>query len=380
MNNLLELINYGQSYWMDNLTREKINNGELKRRVEKEGLRGVTTNPTIFNKAISNCTDYDAQILSLLNNAKKIKEVYEALAIKDVQDACDILRPVFDNSNGVDGFVSLEVSPYLAHDSAGTMNEARRLHKEVNRENCLIKIPATEEGIRAIEEMLYEGININVTLIFSVQTYKAVAEAYIKALEKRVSENKPINKVRSVASFFLSRIDVSVDNLLLQLVRQGKKQDNLPNPEELFGKAAIANAKIAYKVFSKVFKFERWNALKKKGAQVQRPLWASTGTKNPNYSDVKYVEQLIGLDTVNTMPDETIDAFREHGSIVENSVKLNIQDAEQELRYLKKYEIGIEDVAKYLLNEGLKKFKDDYDKLFKNLLEKRNKMLALEER
>ncbi len=376
MNSLLDLINYGQSYWLDNLTREKIKSGELKRRVTKEGLRGITSNPSIFNKAISSSSDYDQQIAKLVQQKKSVPEIYEELTVKDVQDACDVLRPVFDSSNGVDGFVSIEVSPYLANDTEGTMIEARRLHEKVNRPNCFIKIPGTEAGVPAIEQMLYEGININVTLLFSIQSYEAVAKAYVNAIERRIAEGKPINNVASVASFFLSRIDVLADQLLAQLMIPEKDPNSVPRPEDLLGKTAIASAKLAYQSFKKIFGGERWNSLVEKGARVQRPLWASTSTKDPAYSDVKYVEPLIGRDTVNTLPDETITAFGDHGKIEADSIEKDIANAEKIFGDLEKVGIDLDFVTTQLTNEGVQKFNESYDKLMRDLNEKRKKILG----
>ncbi|HUX93532.1 MAG TPA: bifunctional transaldolase/phosoglucose isomerase, partial [Ignavibacteriaceae bacterium] len=346
------------------------------RRVVKEGLRGITSNPSIFNKAISSSSDYDSQIAKLVSLKKAVPEMYEELTVKDVQDACDILRPVFDSSNGVDGFVSIEVSPYLANDTEGTMIEARRLNEKVNRPNCLIKIPGTEAGVPAIEQMLYEGININVTLLFSIPSYEAVAIAYIKALERRVAEGKPIDKTASVASFFLSRIDVLADQLLAQLMIPERDQNNLPRPEDLLGKSAIASAKLAYQSFKNIYNGERWNTLVAKGAHVQRPLWASTSTKDPIYRDVKYVEPLIGRDTVNTLPDETITAFADHGVIVEDSIDKNVDEAKTVFSDLKKLGVDIDFVTKQLTNEGIQKFNEAYDKLMKDLNEKRKRILG----
>ena len=367
MNNLLKLIDKGQSYWMDNLTREKIVNGELKRRVAKEGLRGVTTNPSIFNKAISTSKYYDNQIIKLFDQGKSVNEVYEELTIKDVQDACDILRPVFDQSGGTDGFVSLEVSPHLAYETERTKIEARRLFEKLNRINCFIKIPATAEGILAIEEMLYEGININVTLIFSVETYKDVAEAYIKALERRAAEGKSIKQIRSVASFFLSRIDVDVDMKLTKLFNSTERNKNKPDPKDLLGKTAIASAKLAYSEFANIFSGKRWDKLFERNASVQRPLWASTGNKNPEYSDVKYVESLIGYDTVNTIPDATISAFADHGKVIRDSILEDLDSAKNIKESLQKLDIDLDEVTAKLLSEGVEKFKGDYDQLLLNL-------------
>ncbi len=376
MNSLLNLINYGQSYWLDNLTREKIKKGELKKRVTKEGLRGITSNPSIFNKAITSSNDYDEQINKLVHQKKSAAEIYEELTVKDVQDACDILRTVFDSSNGLDGYVSIEVSPYLANDTEGTMIEARRLYKKVNRPNCLVKIPGTEAGIPAIEQMLYEGISINVTLLFSIQSYEAVAKAYFKALERRAAEGKPIDQITSVASFFLSRIDVLTDQLLAQLMIPEKDQNNLQRPEDLLGKTAIASAKLAYQSFLKIFSGDSWNTLVSKGARVQRPLWASTSTKDPLYNDVKYVEPLIGKDTVNTLPDETITAFADHGKIEENSIGKDIHGAEKIFSDLEKVGIDLDFITTQLTNEGIQKFNEAYDKLMKDLNEKRKKILG----
>ena len=329
MSALLKLIDYGQSYWLDNLTRNMIKSGELKKRVIKEGLRGNTSNPAIFNKAISSGNDYDQQIKKLVNEKKTIGEIYDELTVKDVQDACDILRKVYDDSKGLDGYISLEVSPYLAHDTEGTMNDARRLYKAVGRPNCFIKIPGTKEGVPAIEQMLYEGININVTLLFSIASYEAVAYAYIKALERRIEEDKPIDNVASVASFFLSRIDVLTDQLLGHLIIPEKSTGNTPRPEHLLGKAAIASAKLAYQSYKRIFSGDRWQKLADKSARVQRPLWASTSTKDPLYNDVKYVEPLVGKDTVNTMPEVTISAFADHGKIEADAVEKGVDDAKK---------------------------------------------------
>jgi transaldolase/glucose-6-phosphate isomerase len=377
MSTLTELLNYGQSYWLDNLTREMIKNGKLKNRVAKQGLRGITSNPSIFNKAITSGKDYDAQIKQLVSQGKAVHEIYEALTIKDVRDACDLLRPVYDDSDGVDGFVSIEVSPYLANDPEGTKIEARRLFKEVNRPNCYIKIPGTDACVSAIEEVLYEGINVNITLLFSIRSYEAVANAYVRALERRVTENKPVNELRSVASFFLSRMDVLVDQLLGQLIiPSGTVTDIISlKPEQLFGKAAVANAKLAYQSFKNIFSGEKWDKLTELKAKVQRPLWASTSTKNPLYKDVKYVEPLIGPDTVNTLPDETIDAFAAHGKLEADSVEIGIDEAGNVIDDLKKLGIDIDFVTKQLLNEAVQKFIEPYDNLMKSLARKRSEIL-----
>ena len=370
MSALLKLIDYGQSYWLDNLTRKMIKSGELKKRVAKEGLRGNTSNPAIFNKAISSGNDYDQQIKKLVNEKKTIGEIYDGLTVKDVQDACDILRQVYDESNGLDGYISLEVSPYLAHDTVGTMNDARRLYKAVNRPNCFIKIPGTKEGVPAIEQMLYEGININVTLLFSIASYEAVAYAYVRALERRVEDGEPVDNVTSVASFFLSRIDVLTDQLLGHLIIPEKNTGNDPRPEYLLGKTAVASAKLAYQSFKRIFSGERWQKLADKGASVQRPLWASTSTKDPLYNDVKYVEPLIGKDTVNTMPEVTISAFADHGKIEADSIEKGMDEAKKVFDDLKKIGIDIDFVTDQLVNEGIQKFIDPFDNLMVTLAKK----------
>ena len=378
MNPLLELINYGQSYWLDNLTRKMIKSGELKKRVSKEGLRGNTSNPAIFNKAISGGNDYDQQIKKLVNENKTIDEIYDALTVKDVQDACDILRPVYDKSNGLDGYISLEVSPFLAHDTEGTMNDARRLYKAVDRPNCFIKIPGTKEGVPAIEQMLYEGININITLLFSIASYEAVAHAHINALERRMAEGKSVDNVSSVASFFLSRIDVLTDQLLSHLIIPEKNSGEGPHPEHLLGKAAVASAKLAYQSFKKIFSGEKWQTLAEKGARVQRPLWASTSTKDPLYNDVKYVEPLIGKDTVNTMPEVTISAFADHGKIEADSVEKDIDGAKKVFDDLKNVGIDIDFVTDQLVNDGIQKFIDPFNNLMVTLAKKRKEILGNE--
>ncbi|HSD64071.1 MAG TPA: bifunctional transaldolase/phosoglucose isomerase [Ignavibacteriaceae bacterium] len=374
MSILNELINYGQSYWLDNLTRGKIQNGEIKKRVTQQGLRGITSNPSIFNKAISKGTDYDSQIKTLVKEKKGVQEIYEALTIKDVQDACDILRSVYDESGGTDGFVSLEVSPYLAHDTEGTIEEVRRLFSKVKKPNCFIKIPGTKEGVPAIEQCLYEGININITLLFSIQSYEAVAWAYIKAMENRLNEGKDISKISSVASFFLSRIDVLTDQLLGHYIIPEKITGD-PRPENLLGKVGIASAKIAYQSFKNIFSGERWQKLADNGAKVQKPLWASTSTKDPLYYDVVYVENLIGPDTINTLPDDTIDAFADHGKIIENSIEQNVEDAKKTFEDLEKVGISIDFVTKNLENEGIEKFIKPYNNLMKTLAAKRMQFL-----
>ncbi|MFP3869577.1 MAG: bifunctional transaldolase/phosoglucose isomerase [Syntrophobacteria bacterium] len=376
MHSLLQLRQYGQSYWLDNLTRRMINDGELKRRVTEKGLRGVTSNPAIFNKAISASEDYDEQIRDLVGSRLQVHQIYEELVVTDVRDACDLLRPVYDESEGVDGFVSLEVSPYLAHDTEGTMSEARRLYHAVDRPNVLIKIPGTPEGTPAVEQMLYEGVNVNITLLFSIQNYEAVAEAYIKALERRRAAGRRVDNVASVASFFLSRIDVLTDQLLAHRFRSGLKAERGCTPEQLLGRLGIASGKLAYQSFKKLRTSERWKALEREGARVQRLLWASTSSKSPLYSDVYYVEPLIGPDTVNTMPSETIAAFADHGEVIDRSVEIDVEDSRQVFTNLKEVGVNPELVTEHLLNEGVQKFLDPFDKLMATLAQKRQQFLG----
>lgn len=376
MNTLIDLLNYGQSYWLDNLTREKISTGELKKRVEEQGLRGITSNPSIFNKAISKSQDYDIQINEFVKEGKNPSQIYDALTIKDVQDACDILFPVYEQSAGSDGFVSLEVPPYLARDTEGTIKEVRRLFNAVGRQNCQIKIPGTKEGVPAIEQMLYEGININITLLFSVERYVEVAQAYISAISKRVAENKPVNKIISVASVFISRIDVLTDQLLDQYTIPSKLNSNTNQIYLLTGKAGIATAQLCYQQFKKIFSGEKWKKLEEKGAHVQRPLWASTSNKDPLYNDLRYVEALIGNNTVNTLPDKTITAFANHGIIKKNAIEQDLKQANELFNELKKMNIDISFVTQQLENEGIQKFIEDYNKLIINLSDKRMKLLG----
>ena len=375
MNPLMHLIDHGQSYWIDNLTRSMIRDGELRRRVEEEGLRGVTSNPKIFSKAISQGEHYDEQIEELVREGRGVSAIYEALVVQDIRDACDILRPVYDESEGVDGFVSLEVSPYLAHDTEASIDEARRLFSAVDRPNVFIKIPGTAAGVPAIEQMLYQGVNINITLLFSIDAYEAVAEAYLRALERRVEEDLPIHRVASVASFFLSRIDVLADELLGHRIRPRVTSGDDPRPERLLGRVATANAKLAYQSFKRIFDGKRWDRLAERGARVQRVLWASTSTKNPLYSDVKYVEPLIGPYTVNTMPGRTIRAFADHGRVAE-TIEDDLDEAERVLVELADVGIDLDRLTDQLVEEGIRKFVDPLDDLLVTLADARHEFLG----
>lgn len=380
MNPLYQLLACGQSFWMDDLTRGMIKSGELKMRVAEQGLRGVTTNPSIFNKAVRDSSDYDdlirkrgiARVDRELRSVKEKctpTEIYEELVVRDVRDACDILRPVFEETKGADGFVSLEVSPHLAHDTEATITEARRLFERVGRLNLLIKIPGTAAGLPAIEQMLYEGIPVNITLLFSVQSYEAVAKAYIRALERRGAEGKPVDNVASVASFFLSRIDVLVEQLLSHRLHDGMNEKSSRDIRSLQGKVAVANAKLAYQRFRRIFSEDRWKKLKGKNARVQRPLWASTGTKNPSYTDVHYIEPLIGPHTVTTMPAATMQAFATHGTVVADTVMSGVDEAGGLFESLESLGIDFECVTWQLLNEGIEKFIYSYDALIDTLRE-----------
>ncbi|MFQ5745813.1 MAG: bifunctional transaldolase/phosoglucose isomerase [Gemmatimonadota bacterium] len=377
MSALHELLEHGQSYWLDNLTRGMIRGGDLERRVRDEGLRGVTSNPAIFHKAIAGSSDYDEQILELAAAGRDAEGIYEGLVVTDIAEACDILRPVYERSDGADGFVSLEVSPYLVHDTERSVSEARRLWAEVGRPNLLIKIPGSPAGVPAIETLLAEGINVNVTLLFSLSAYDAVARAHIRAMQRRHAEGLGLDGVASVASFFLSRIDVLVDELLGQRIRDvpTSPDDGAP-PHDLLGRAAVANAKLAYRIFRTLYAGEEWRELSAAGARVQRVLWASTSTKNPLYDEIRYVEPLIGPDTVNTMPEVTIRAFEARGRVVPHSVESGVEEAEETLSRLGGLGIDFDAVTEQLLNEGARKFIEPYDRLMSGLEERRASALA----
>ena len=317
-NPLLEIQKHGQSAWLDYIHRDDLNDGDLQRRIDEEGVLGVTSNPSIFQKAIGDSDTYDGAILTMLD--LEPQDIYEALAIEDIQNATDLFRPIYDRSAGGDGYVSLEVSPLLARDTQGTVAEAKRLFQTVDRPNLMIKIPATPEGIPAIEAAIAAGINVNVTLIFAIDNYEQVAEAFIRGLEQRRAAGEDVTRVASVASFFLSRIDVMVDQILENNIRAAQVQSDtarIAANRVLLGQTAIANAKTAYRSFQRIFKGERFDELRAAGAQVQRPLWASTGAKNPAYSDTLYVDNLIGPHTVNTLPPATLAAFKDHGVVAE---------------------------------------------------------------
>ena len=353
MNKLKKINSLGQSIWLDFFDREVMNTGKLQKLIDEDGLSGITSNPSIFEKAITSTADYDKDIKELAGKGKNKEDIFFTLAERDIQRATDILKPTFDKTNGRDGFVSLEVSPLLANDTEGTIKQARELWKNVNRKNVMIKIPATKEGIPAIEKCLSEGININITLLFGLERYREVANAYLSALETRLKNNESIDNIASVASFFLSRIDVMIDPIL--------KEKGLT---DLFGEIAIDSAKIAYEIYNEVFTSERFKKLEAKGANTQKVLWASTSSKDPSFSDVKYVDALIGKDTINTLPLETIDAFRDHGN-PEIHIGDDLQGARKNLEMLKANNISLDDITQKLEEEGVQKFNDAYAKLLK---------------
>lgn len=371
---LQKLRECGQSLWMDYLSRDLIQSGELKEKVDAGWLRGITSNPSIFEKAIKGNQTYQPDIEEGIRNQWSAQQIFESLAIEDIRQACDILRPVYEETDGLDGYVSIEVSPLLARDTNGTIEEARRFYKMVERPNVMIKIPGTPEGMGAIEQAISEGINVNVTLLFSVDMYAQAAEAYIRGLEKRAASGEPINKISSVASFFISRIDSKVDDLLdEQIKRQGTESLNEEKRlETIKGKVAIANAKLAYQKYQELFGNERWQALKAKGANPQRLLWASTGTKNPSYSDVLYVNELVGPDTVNTMPVETIEACADHCEIGCDRITADLDKAQTLIDSLSAPDVGIDlsQVLDGLLEEGIEKFNQPYNSLLKSIEEK----------
>jgi len=365
-NPLIELTKLGQSIWNDNIERKLITSGELKRLIDEDGLSGVTSNPAIFEKAIAGSDLYADQLRELATQGKSPMEIYEALAIRDIQMTADTLKEVYDRTGGTDGFVSLECSPLLANDTAGTIEEARRLWGLLDRANVMIKIPGTQAGMPAIEQCIYEGININITLLFSLQAYERTMEAYIRGLERRADENKPITNISSVASFFVSRIDTAVDKELERRIEQATDEAEKAKLQSLLGRIAIANAKVAYQRYKKIFHGERFAALKQNGAQVQRPLWASTSTKNPVYPDVYYVEALMGPETVDTLPPATIVAFRDHGR-PRVTIETNMDEERTVLTRLEEVGISLDQVTAHVLADGVRLFVEPFEKLLKTI-------------
>ena len=369
-NPLLQLKAQGQSVWFDNIDRAQLVSGQFERLLEEDGVVGVTANPTIFQKSISHGTAYDEQLNQLISQGKSTNEIYEALVITDIRTVADILRPIYDRTAGQDGYVSLEVSPDLAHNTEGTLSEVRRFWKTVDRPNLMIKIPATPEGIPAVRQALSEGINVNITLIFAIEAYRDVTDAYLSALEERNAEGKDISHIASVASFFVSRVDTLVDKLLEDKSKASSDPAEQQKLKSLEGKAAIANARLVYQDFKSIFSTPRFESLKHAGARVQRPLWASTSTKNPAYRDVLYAEELIGPNTVDTMPLETIENFRDHGR-VRYSIEDNIPQAKAELAALEDVGIHYHAVTQQLLDEGVQKFADSFHELFAGIESKK---------
>ena len=371
-NALVELQNFGQSVWLDNISKAILDSGELKKLIEEDGLRGVTSNPTIFEKAINGSRDYDTVLGQLARAGRSVDEIYEALVIDDIRRATDLFRPLFLASKGLDGYVSLEVSPKLANETQQTLEEARRLWGKVDRANVMIKVPATPAGIPAIEQLISEGINVNVTLMFSMEHYVRVAEAYVRGLQARARSGQPL-AVASVASFFVSRVDSLIDKQLEERVARSSGAAEKQELESLLGKTAIANSRLVYQKFKEIFGRRTFLDLKEKGARVQRPLWASTSTKNPKYRDVLYAEELIGADTVDTMPPATIDAFRDHGQ-VRASIDAGLDEAEGVLRRLAAVGIDMKAATEKLQLDGVKLFADSFDTLMKSLASKRESL------
>ncbi|MGC2371045.1 MAG: transaldolase [Candidatus Sulfotelmatobacter sp.] len=362
-NPLKALLEYGQSMWLDYIRRDLITSGKLKTMIDVDGLRGMTSNPSIFEKAIADSHLYDDMLQSLASQPDlNATSRYEQIAIRDIQDAADILKPVHESSKFRDGYVSLEVSPLLALKTQETIAEGRRLWKAVNRENVMIKVPGTAEGLPAIRQLISEGVNVNVTLLFAQEVYEKVAEAYIAGLEDLAKRGGNLKKMAGVASFFISRIDTLVDSLIEEKLKTTKDAQQQALLKSLLGKVAIANGKLTYQRYQKIFSGARWEALAAKGAQTQRVLWASTSTKNPAYRDVMYVEELIGPDTVDTMPPATVDAFRDHGR-VRNSLTEDVPAAQKVMNDLEKAGISIKEVTTKLTTDGVKLFADAFHKL-----------------
>ena len=356
---LQKLSEAGQSVWLDYLSRDSIRGGELAGMIE-DGVAGVTSNPTIFQKAISESERYDEQLRELAEGESDPKELFLSLAREDIRDACDLFAPVFEGTGRLDGYVSLEVSPDIAYDTAATYEEAMRLHAMVEKPNLMVKIPATEPGLASIEDMIAAGFSINVTLIFSLSRYKTVARAYVRGLQRLVAAGGDPSGVASVASFFVSRVDSEVD----------KRLDEIGGHDDLKGRLAIANAKLAYEAFREIFSGEDWEFLESKGATKQRPLWASTSTKNPEYKDTIYVDNLVGPDTVNTLPSSTLNALMDHGEVDAHALEQGLEEARELIGQLRDAGVDYEDVVRTLEKEGVQKFADSFDELMQVITEK----------
>lgn len=368
-NNLVKQLGaLGQSIWLDYIRHDLIASGELQHLIQEDGLRGMTSNPAIFEKAIVESHEYDDDILAMVLERKSPTEIYEGLTQRDVQDAADEFRPLYDRTHGQDGYVSLEVNPHLAHDTNGTVEEARRLWSALNRPNVFIKVPATFEGLPAIQQLISEGININVTLLFGLPRYRQVAQAYVAGIEARLAHGKDVSHVASVASFFVSRIDTLIDPMIEKVIEQGAGRASLA--KQTLGQVAVASAKMAYQIYKEIFTGDRFEELIEKGANVQRLLWASTGTKNPDYRDVKYIEELIGPNTVNTVPVETLNAFRDHGS-PELRLEQDLEKAAGILGRLSELDISLGIQTQLLEDEGVMKFNAPFDQLMETLAQKK---------
>ena len=366
-NPLKKLESMGQSIWLDYIRRDLIASGELLELIENDGLRGMTSNPAIFQKAIAESDIYDADIRKMASENKNINTIYETISQQDVQNAADVFRPLYEKTKGEDGYVSLEVNPHLANDTKGTIDEGRRLWLALNRPNVLIKVPATIQGLPAIRQLIKEGINVNVTLLFGLPRYREVAEAFIEGLEDRLKQGKPIDNIASVASFFLSRIDTLVDPMLEKIINYDNKKKGIA--EEALGEVAISSAKAAYQIYKEVFGSARFKVLEEIGARAQRLLWASTSNKNQKYSDVKYIEALIGSNTVNTVPPRTLNAYRDHGN-PKLILEKNIRQVKRILTNLPELGIDINEITQQLEDEGIRKFNKPFDKLMEALAKK----------
>jgi transaldolase len=369
-NSLCALSGQGQSLWLDHITRDLVRGGELRRLIVEDGLRGETSNPTIFHEAIAAGTAYDDQLAELARSGHDAAAIFEALAVTDIQEACDLFRPLYDSTDGADGFVSIEVSPQLAHDSQGMIAEARRLWQRVARPNLMVKLPGTAAGAPAVEQLLREGININITLLFALRNHERVMWRYISALEQRATAGQPLDHIASVASFFVSRVDTLVDKQVEARIGQTRDAEQQTQLRRLLGNVAIANAKLAYERFRAIFGGERFQRLRARGARVQRVLWASTSTKNPAYRDVRYVEELIGPDTVVTAPLKTIQAFKDHGQ-VRRTVDTDVEGARATLALLKSFGVDYDAVTQQLEDEGIAAFVKSYDELLAGVEQKR---------
>jgi transaldolase len=364
-NRLQELHDAGQSIWLDSIDRRMLHDGELERRIREDALTGMTSNPTIFQKALASSNAYDEQITAAEEQGLTTWELFELLETTDVRDACDHFAAVYSSTRGADGYVSIEISPGVSNDADAAVEEGRRLWKTVDRPNVMVKVPGTPEGAKAVRRLIADGINVNITLLFAIEAHERVIEAYMAGLEDRVKARQPIDGLASVASFFVSRVDSEIDKRLDGLIAkaQGVEKERL---QTLKGRAAIANAKLAYKLFRRKFAGPRWEALVKEGARVQRPLWASTSTKNPAYRDVMYVEELIGPDTVDTMPPATIEAFKDHG-VVARTVDNKVAVAEAVLKEIEAVGISMREVTQKLLEEGIASFQKSFDELIAGL-------------